>query len=349
MTALLRRYWPVIKACLAVVIVAVVGRRFYLDLRDHPELRQHLLDPGTLAAAGLAYVLGLSFSAVCWYRLLQAVGQRPAFFQVLRAYFLGQLGKYVPGKAYSLVLRADLARRPGVRPGLAGLTAFYEVFLTMASGAIVGAIGFAATLPPPAAPPDWSRLVALVRGEAVPDAPLDRTLAVAFALCLAAPLLLVTFPPVFNRLAHRASLPFRNRAEPLPLIHFGPWLEGLVVTSFCWFCLGQSLALVLERLFDAPAAEVASHRGLLTATMSVVYVAAFLVLVVPGALGVREYFLMVFLVAAPELLPEAAREGPRQHAVLVAAALRLAWTGAELLMAGLVWLLPRPPKEETAP
>ncbi len=344
-----RKLWPVVKAALAVVIVAVVGRRFVLDLRDHPELWRDALKPGTLATAGAWYVLGLGFSALCWYRLMRALGRRPSFLQSLRAYYLGQLGKYVPGKAYALVLRADLARCPGVGAGLAGLTAFYEVFVTMASGALIAAALFALCLPPPAAPPDWARLVALVKGEASAEAPLDRNLATAFALLLSAPLLAVTFPPVFNRLAQRASLPFRKRDEPLPRVTLRAWVEGLLLTCGCWLCLGVSLASLMRGLFLSPGADLAwgpREAGSIVATMSVVYVAAFLVLVVPGAVGVREYFLMAFLVAAPGVLPSVAGHDPRRPAELVAAALRVSWTAAELLMAALVWRLPRPTAEE---
>src|SRR5262249_57797160 len=71
------------------------------------------------------------------------LGPVPPWGMTLRAYYVGHLGKYLPGKAWALLLRADLVRPGGVRPGLAGLTAFYEVLTTMAAGALVAAVLFA--------------------------------------------------------------------------------------------------------------------------------------------------------------------------------------------------------------
>jgi hypothetical protein len=91
--------------------------------------------------------------------------------------------------------------------------------------------------------------------------------------------------------------------------------------------------------------------GRITATIGVVYVAGFLVLIAPGGLGVREYFLMVFLAATPGLLPEQAGDRTTE-AEWVATVLRVTWTAAELVMVALVWRLPRPsslPSKEPAP
>src|SRR5262249_41926235 len=138
----LRQLWPFLKMVLAVVIVAAVGRRFVLDLRDHPELWRRPSKPGWLLLCGALYLLGLGFSALYWYRLMRSLGQRLSFPTALRAYYIGHMGKYVPGKAWALFLRADLVRGPNVGAGLAGMTAFYEVLATMTSGALLAAVLF---------------------------------------------------------------------------------------------------------------------------------------------------------------------------------------------------------------
>src|SRR5262249_47187334 len=104
----LRKLWPFVKLLLGLAIVVVIGRRFYLDLRDHPELLRQPLRPGWLLLSGALYLLGLGFSALCWHRLLRALGQRPSFPSALRAYYIGHMGKYLPGKAWALFLRAGL-------------------------------------------------------------------------------------------------------------------------------------------------------------------------------------------------------------------------------------------------
>ena len=61
---------------------------------------------------------------------------------------------------------------------------------------------------------------------------------------------------------------------------------------------------------------------------------------IPSGLGVREFFLTLFLV--PELASEG--QAARGTAVLTVIVLRLVWTVAELGMAGVVYCLPvRPP------
>src|SRR5690348_14965054 len=113
MRANLRRAWPVIKAALWLLLLLLIGRQFARDLQ-RPELWQHPLHPGWLVLAGVLYLLGLGLSALYWSRLLRHLGAPLPWSAVLRAYYIGHLGKYVPGKAWALFLRATLARAGGV-------------------------------------------------------------------------------------------------------------------------------------------------------------------------------------------------------------------------------------------
>src|SRR5437899_602176 len=101
----LRALWPVVKAVLGLAIVIVIGRQFARDLR-RPDLWQRPLYHGWLWGAGGLYLGGLGFSAWYWQRLLRRLGERPAVGAIPRAYYLGHLGKYLPGKAWALLLRA---------------------------------------------------------------------------------------------------------------------------------------------------------------------------------------------------------------------------------------------------
>src|SRR5262249_56906349 len=110
-----------------------VARLFTRDLRGL-NLEERSLQPGWLAVSGLLYVLGLGTSAWFWIRLLRALGQHPPVLAAVRAYYVGHLGKYLPGKAWALIMRTTMIRGPTVRLGVAGLTTFYEGFTTMAGG-----------------------------------------------------------------------------------------------------------------------------------------------------------------------------------------------------------------------
>src|SRR5262249_12881880 len=140
-----RRWWPWLKLAAGLAIVGFVGRQFY---RDYQSARAAGLGsvevrPACLVASGALYLLGIGFSALYWPRLLGHFGPRPRLWTALRAYYLGHLGKYVPGKAWALFLRAGLVRGDGVRLGVGALTAFYEVLVTMSASVLLAAVLFA--------------------------------------------------------------------------------------------------------------------------------------------------------------------------------------------------------------
>src|SRR4051795_3195062 len=143
----LRRCWPAVKTLLSLAILALIGWRFYKDLSAEPDLFRRPLAWPWIAPAALCYLGGLSLSALYWRRLMLHLGQPAPPGTTFRAYFVGQLGKDVPGKALALVLRAGFMRGAGTSVGLAGLTAFYEVLVTMAAGASVALLLFVLTDP----------------------------------------------------------------------------------------------------------------------------------------------------------------------------------------------------------
>lgn len=335
----LRRWWPVGKVLLAVVILAAIGRQF---ARDLPVVWQRSYDLNWLAAAGALYLLGLAFSAFYWRGLLVQVGQRPTWAAVLRAYYIGHLGKYVPGKAWALFLRAGLAAGPRVKAGYAGLTAFYEVLTTMAAGALLGAVLVLLLLPDAPSALEWQALHRLVTTGSAAPALLGRGPLALVAVALFVPIAVPLLPPLFNRVAHRLSLPFREKdAAPLARLEARVLPEGLVLTTIGWALLGASTWAALRA--TAPALPWTwALAGRVTAFMGIAYVIGFAVLVMPGGLGVRELFLTLLL--APELVRELGlgEEEARRTVLAAVVVLRVSWTVAELLTAAVVWWLPVP-------
>ena len=74
-------------------------------------------DPGWLGLAGVLYLLGLLPAGLFWHRVLLVLGQDARLGETLRAYYIGHLGKYVPGKAMVVVIRAGLIRSHRVHDG----------------------------------------------------------------------------------------------------------------------------------------------------------------------------------------------------------------------------------------
>ena len=61
----------------------------------------------------------------------------------MRAYLVSHLGKYVPGKAMVVVMRAGLSMPYGARGATAAIATFYETLVMMAAGSLMAALGFA--------------------------------------------------------------------------------------------------------------------------------------------------------------------------------------------------------------
>jgi uncharacterized membrane protein YbhN (UPF0104 family) len=294
--------WPVLKGVLALAVLAAIAFRFYDDLRQLDRTRLEL-HPGWLIVSAFFYLPGLLLSAWYWHHLLHVFGQRPRLLATLRGYFLGHLGKFVPGKAWAVLLRAHAVSGPDVRFGIAVITTFYEVLTTMAAGALVAAVIFA--IDPPEVPGlDWHPLLA----------------GVLLLIVCGVPLL----PGVFNFAVGRMSARFRRvESFRLPPLRPATLLVGLGVTAVGWLFLGLAVWALLTAVLREPPAFSLHVWMRCTGSIGLAYVAGFLVVFLPGGLGARELFLAALLAFA------AAERGPIEASVLV---LRLVWTTVEVTM-----------------
>lgn len=319
MLARIRPWLPLLKILLLLVILIGVGWLFARTLQSE-ELQatdrsrspaeilwRHVLEArwSDLAVCGLLYLGGLAFSLLFWMALLSWVGSPLPPLTATRIYYISHLGKYAFfGKGWALLMRIAQSAAAGIRPGVAALTATYETLTMMASGALLAAV------------------VLLALGNS------DSTkLGGALGLLALAGIPIV--PGVFNALVRRLSARFGTDALLLPRLGAGALLSGLGLTSCGWALQGASLASLLHGLEpDPPSFDLITPLRL-TAYVAISYVAGFLSST-PGGLGVREICLQQFL--SPET-----GAGPAVVAVLL---LRLIWTVAELLIAGVLYLVP---------
>jgi hypothetical protein len=317
MSAWLKRWsWPICKLILAVAILIAIGRQFWRDL-EGLDLRDVTLRPGWLVLSGVLYFLALGSSAIFWYRLLWLFQQRPPVLRAIRAYYIALMGKYLPGKAWALLMRGSLVRGPEVRLGVGIITSFYEVLTTMAAGALLAAVLFA--VQPPAAT--------------------DLVLHPVFVGVLLLAILGVPLLPwVFNRLVQRMAKRFQNvESFRLPRLRMGTLLEGLAITGIGWVLFGIGLWSAMQAFVPGPHPLTLTVLARYVAIMGLAYVAGFLVLVVPSGVGVREYVLLRYLV------PELAANGfsaAREVVALAVLLLRLVWTTTEVLVVGVVYWFP---------
>lgn len=305
--------WTVAKVTLALVIVGFVGQRFYQDLQ-RPELADLTFRPGWLVLSGILYVAFLGFAAFFWYSLLKKFNQPASPLAVIRAYAISQLGKYLPGKAWSLLLRAVGMKPAGVKFGIGLMSALYEVLTLMASGALLAAVLFAVQ-PPEVAGMTWHPVWT------------------GLALLLVCGSFL--WPAVFNFLAARLIRRMHQDADlAVARLSYGTLAQGLLITGCGWFAFGVSLWAILQSVLPNPPPLTVENLVRYVAGLGLAYVAGFLALVVPGGIGVREFFLLHLL----------SGEGPEALIAAAVLAMRLVWTATELLAVALVYFLPVKPQ-----
>jgi uncharacterized membrane protein YbhN (UPF0104 family) len=88
--------------------------------------------PGWLALAALCAVLNTLAAAAAWRAALAALGSPVPVRPAVAIFCVGQLGKYLPGSVWPILVQAQLTRRRGVPPErvvLAGLLALAEAAL----------------------------------------------------------------------------------------------------------------------------------------------------------------------------------------------------------------------------
>ena len=135
----LKKYaMPVVKVAIVAIVFWFVRDTILTGLG---KLGQHplRLQPGWLVAAGGLYLLGLLPAGLFWHRILQTLGQDAQLGETLRAYYIGHLGKYVPGKAMVVVLRTGLIRSHRVNTAVAAVSVFFETLTMMSVGAFIAA------------------------------------------------------------------------------------------------------------------------------------------------------------------------------------------------------------------
>jgi len=267
--------------------------------------------PGWLAVAGLIYLVGLLPFGLFWHRLLRVLGQDARLGETLRAYYIGHLGKYVPGKAMVVVIRAGLIRSRRVSTGVAAVSVFVETLTMMAVGSFAAAAYLALCFRQQAL---WS--------------------------CAAAALMLVslvpTLPPVFRRLVRLARVGKTDpeTAEKLEKLGAKTLLVGWLMSALGWVILALSYWATL-RAMGLEGLDPLAHLPRYVAAVALAVVAGFLLLVLPAGVGVREAFL------AKLMLPYLSALGvPDANSTAWAGAflLRMVWTVSELIISGIMYV-----------
>ena len=95
---------------------------------------------GWLAASVLVVVLTYAIQIESWRRMLAGWGQHLPYTAAARAWTLSNLGRYIPGKVWSVAGLVVLAERAGVRRSAAAVSAFAMQAVVLGTGVVLVAV-----------------------------------------------------------------------------------------------------------------------------------------------------------------------------------------------------------------
>lgn len=255
-----------------VLATLVLGAVAYALAKNWPavssELRQ--VDPGALVLSSAFGLLAPLLTLMGWRRLLADLGSPLHLAPASGVFFIGQLGKYLPGSVWSVLAQAEMGARLRIPRRRSGVVALISIGMAAATGLLVGL---------PALP--------LLLGR-------DDIGGVWVSVLLMVPLLVVLFSPRLLNWAIGLGLRILRRD---PLEHR---LSGrAIVETVGWFILAWcSTGAHLMVLTRSIGGEAVSARDLVLGAGSGYCLAAVLGMAsffLPAGVGVREGLLVLIL------------------------------------------------------
>lgn len=264
-----RRWSAAAGAVIGLAGAALVARALYQE-RDEIAQAWSNAKPALLLVAFVFVGFAMTGIGLAWRSWLRALGGTLDVARALRGYFVGQLGKYLPGGVWAIMGRAEWARSEGIPARIA----YSSVFLSIGS-AFLAAVMLAAIVLPIS----------------------DLTSSAGDRRYL---LVLLLLPIGFGLLHPRAleavlGLLRRTTGRELD-IEVPSWAtsSGIVVQQLpSWFLIGTA-SWVIGNAFGS--------RGDLAnilVAVAISWVIGFLALPVPGGLGVREAAFVALATSLP--------------------------------------------------
>ena len=240
-----------------VLVARTVGRNWAefrsLEIHLHPRA-------GLLGLATLTVFLTYAWYIEAWRRLLAGWAQRIGFGDAARAWSLANLGRYVPGKIWSVTGLVVLAQRAGVRGSAAAASAVAFQALVLGTG------------------------VAVVAGT-TPQATSGLRLAVGLLVALASLGVLVWGPSA--RWVGRLM----NADAPLTALPLSAVGSSGALMFLGWLTYGIAFWLFIRGLLPETQLSFATAAGAFTLS----YILGTLALFAPGGIGVRELVMVSLL------------------------------------------------------
>ena len=222
------------------------------------------IDWSWITAATVIVLLTYLLLIDTWRRLLAGWGGYLPFRTASRIWFISNLGKYLPGKVWSIAAMSVMAREQAVSPVAAAGSSILIQLITIATG-----IG-----------------LALVMGIRAIDQP---ALAIVVGVILGAAItsLPVTLPPFA-----RAAAALTGRAIEVPPLAAGTLLLTVARSLLSWLAYGVAFQFFVRGVLGSAAGATSSYIAVYAAS----YILGFLALFAPGGVIVRESALVAGMV-----------------------------------------------------
>jgi uncharacterized membrane protein YbhN (UPF0104 family) len=255
----------------------------------------------SLVLSLVAVIAALCGGMMTWRALLADLGSPLPFRAGAKVFFVGQLGKYIPGSLWPVIAQMEMGRELGVPRSRSAAAFFLTLPVQLASGLLISAVTLLTALPGSVAPYAW--------------------------VFLLIPVLAVVFEPrVIN-----AVLGFglrKLKREPLerPLTRRG-MLTALGWALLGWTAYGLHLAAIIHELGLSGVSMVLFSIG----AFALSWCLGIMTFVVPAGAGVREVAMVAVL--APVL--------DQGSAIAAALCSRIVIVLGDLICAGIAGLAAR--------
>ena len=255
------------RAARGVAVVVFLAFLGYAVSRQWDDIRSAAgtLSPWAVALSMVPAVAAIFCSMLSWRAVLTDLGSPLPIRVALRIFFLGQLGKYVPGTVWPLLVQMELGRDHEVPRSRTAATGVVAVALGVTSALVVVAV----TLPFMG---DSGRYVVALA-------------VLPFAVVALHPRVLV---PAINRglrLIRRQPL---DRPLTVPGV-----LRGVGWAGACWLLIGVQVLVIARDL--GPDASGLRLYAICVGSYALGWAAGFLVFIAPAGAGAREAALAVIL------------------------------------------------------
>jgi len=206
------------------------------------------------AFATLLVLSGLVVTGFVWLKLLSQLGYRTPTNAGLYIFFVGQLGKYIPGSVWSLGVQAEMARKENVPPRTTVANGLIFLYWNVTTAVILGYLALQF---------QWIQL--------------DTSPLITLAIGLVAAVAIT--PRVTNFVTKR--LVGKTQHHNARISHS---IEVLALMTAVWFVYGIAVFVLVPDSYQANFSVLLASVG----AFCIAYAAGVVIIVAPAGLGVRE-------------------------------------------------------------